>query len=246
MNQYGYDVNVNIYEQLESSLIPNFGSIIVSIAGYLLLTAGLYAIAKRRGIQRPWLAWVPVANTWVLGCISDQYRYVTRREEKNKRKILLFLSILVLVACAVLIAIVVKMVPDLLELVDDNMRLNVSINSITEAIPDQLMDKLSWLCVTALILAALSIIQSILMFMAYYDLFASCDPNNKTIYLVLGIFLGQIISLFVFACRNKDFGMPPRRDQMGTQPPHGGMWTPPQQTWTPHHPPVDPWDQNRE
>ena len=41
---------------------------------YVLQSLGLYTIAERRGIRNPWLAWVPVANMWVLGSISDQYQ----------------------------------------------------------------------------------------------------------------------------------------------------------------------------
>lgn len=54
----------------------------------------LYTIAKRREINKPWLACIPVVSGWILGSVSDQYRYVTKRKVKNKRKWLLGLSIL--------------------------------------------------------------------------------------------------------------------------------------------------------
>ena len=46
----------------------------LAIVSYVLLAWGLFTIAKRRGINKPWLAWIPVVNVWMLGCISDQYR----------------------------------------------------------------------------------------------------------------------------------------------------------------------------
>ena len=80
-----------------------------AVAVYVLQSLSIYTIAKRRGIQKPALAWVPVANVWLLGSISDQYRYVVKGEYKSKRKILLTLSILTAVAvAAVMFALKVK------------------------------------------------------------------------------------------------------------------------------------------
>ena len=74
-------------------LISSFFSFALSIATYVLTSWGFYTIAQRRGIDKPWLAWIPVANVWILGCISDQYRYVAKGENKSKRKVLIGLSI---------------------------------------------------------------------------------------------------------------------------------------------------------
>ena len=78
----------------ELNLTFNFGSGLVSIAAYVLLALGLYGIAKKRGIHYPWLAWLPVGNAWLLGCISDQYRFVVKGETKNHRKRMLVLSVI--------------------------------------------------------------------------------------------------------------------------------------------------------
>lgn len=242
MYEYYYSSDIGFAEILGSSISMNLGSILISIAGYVLLAMGLYTIAKRRGIQRPWLAWIPIASTWLLGCISDQYQYVVRHEEKNKRKILLVLEILMVAALIALIAGVIAMLPELIEIVKETANPNYN----NYAVLGHLTQALSKISIIALILMVLSIATTIVMYMAYYDLFASCDPNNKTIYLVLGIFFGQVMSLFVFACRKKDFGMPPRRDELGYQPPQQDPWTPPQQTWQPPQPPAEPWEQNRE
>ena len=49
----------------------------LGITVYILYSLGIYTIAQRRGIKHPWMAWLPVANMWVLGSIADQYRYVS-------------------------------------------------------------------------------------------------------------------------------------------------------------------------
>ena len=75
------------------SLVASF----FGIAVYVLRALGIYSIAKRRGINHPWMSWVPVLDLWVLGCISDQYQYVVKGKVKNKRKWLLGLNIVLAV-----------------------------------------------------------------------------------------------------------------------------------------------------
>lgn len=60
---------------------------------YVFESLGLYAIAKRRGVASPGLAWVPVANYWIMGCIADQYDEYTTAKSMNLKNILLWLSI---------------------------------------------------------------------------------------------------------------------------------------------------------
>ena len=64
-----------------------------SVTMYIFHSLGLYTLAQRRGIHRPWMAWVPVVNMWILGSISDQYQYVTKGKVTNRRKVLLGLEI---------------------------------------------------------------------------------------------------------------------------------------------------------
>ena len=79
---------------LLSGLFSGIPSFLIGIAVYVFTALALYTIAKRRCISKPWLSWVPVVNVWVLGSLSDQYRYVVRGENKSKRKALLVLSII--------------------------------------------------------------------------------------------------------------------------------------------------------
>ena len=64
-----------------------------ALAMYVLKSVGLYTIARRRGLKNPWMAWVPVLNDWLLGSISDQYRYVVKGQIRNRRIVLLMLVI---------------------------------------------------------------------------------------------------------------------------------------------------------
>ena len=41
--------------------------IIIGIAFYLFLSFALYKLAQRRGLEMPWLAWIPVAQMYIVG-----------------------------------------------------------------------------------------------------------------------------------------------------------------------------------
>ena len=83
-------------EELLFGLIPVLTSavpsLLVGIASYVLTSLALYTLASRRGIRKAWLSWVPVLNVWIVGSLSDQYRYVVKGQVKSKRKILLTLN----------------------------------------------------------------------------------------------------------------------------------------------------------
>ena len=83
-------------------LIVLLAALFLGILFYILTAAGMYSIAKRRGILHPWLAWIPVANAWLLGSISDQYQYVVKGKVKNRRSVLLSLSIAAMAISVVL------------------------------------------------------------------------------------------------------------------------------------------------
>lgn len=44
-----------------------FVFVILAIVMYILLSLGLYKLAQNAGIENPWLAWIPIANLYILG-----------------------------------------------------------------------------------------------------------------------------------------------------------------------------------
>jgi len=61
-------------------------------------------------------------------------------------------------------------------------------------------------------LMGVAIASAVFRFMALYDLYTSCDPRNSVIYLVLSILFPVTEPFFIFFNRNRDEGMPPRRE----------------------------------
>ena len=163
---------------------------LLSLAVYVFTALSLYTIARRRGLNCPWLAWIPVADLWLVGSLSDQYRYLTQGQVKHKRIVLLILKAVTLALTGGLVGAVIW--------------LAASSGSAAAVVT---------MLVMALLDAGAAIALTVLNFMALYDIYASCTPENATVYLVLSIFFKVLKPIFLFISRDADGGMPPRKTQ---------------------------------
>lgn len=161
----------------------------MSIAVYALQAYGLYRLAKRRAIKKAWLAWLPLGNQWILGSISDQYQYVTQGKIRNKRSGLLALTLFAIIAVLLFFPLL------RLAIVRMSYLLGLAVLALS------------------LILCALFLSVMVVEYLALYHLFASCDPSNKALLLLLAIFVPVSLPILLFICRDKDLGMPPRRPE---------------------------------
>lgn len=175
-------------------------ALLVSLVTYVLMSVGLYAIAKRRNIRHPWLSWIPsLGQLWILGCISDQYRYVTKGQVRNRRKWLLGLCIVLLALTVALMVTEVRMV-----------LVTASLGNSSLGAAQQVLGLLLSVLAISFAVLVVTVVLAVLEYMALYDLFKSCEPGNAVLFLVLGIFFGILMSIFVFAVRKRDGGMPPQ------------------------------------
>ena len=205
-------------------LISSFFSFAVSVVTYVLTAWGLYTIAQRRGIEKPWLAWIPIANVWTLGCISDQYRYVVKGETKSKRKVLVALQIAMAVCVIVFCVLMVVAVVDIAGMAMGNMS--------EEAMVAAALGSMGGAFLMLIPMAGIGIAFSIISYMALYDVYTSCDPKNNVVFLILSIFINITQPFFIFFNRKKDLGMPPRRpDPMQYMPPQPNWQQPQQPNW---------------
>lgn len=197
---------------------------ILAVVGFVFMAVALYTIAKRRGIFRPWLAWIPVINGWMVGCISDQYRSVIYRQRRNRRSLLLWLNIgaTVMWGLSLLVAwlLVLRMWrsglldPAVLETMNE---------AELMAMMQQILLPTIGLLLVAMAYLALQIVYLVFFYLALSDIFKSCDPGRATLFVVLSIAVGVGLNLFLgiplmlmpgiflFACRNGDWGMPRRQ-----------------------------------
>lgn len=215
---------IGVLEAVEEGILSlNFATSGLGVLVYVLQALALYTIAQRRGIKKPWLAWIPVVNVWILGSISDQYQYVVKRQVKNKRKALLGMNIAIAVLAVLLIAALVWLIVSLV-MMGVSMELfssgNMPNGSLNPTVLDVLTDEIGVLllmCILALPLLVLSITQAVYTYMALYDVFRSCDPKNSTLYIVLSIvgnfMVEGVYCIFLMLCKDKDAGMPPRKPE---------------------------------
>jgi hypothetical protein len=148
---------------------------------------------------------VPVLNVWIVGSLSDQYRYVVKGQYKSKRKSLLVLNLLQLAVGAIIAVICIFIVTDLIS------------GSIYGFIGGNLLKSIMAPGLAAggcgLLLTGLSIASAVIYYMAMYDIYTSMDPSNNVLFLVLSIIFRVTEPFFLFFNRNKDDGMPPRKEE---------------------------------
>lgn len=159
--------------------------LLIAAVEYIFVSAGMYAIARSRRIDNPWIAWIPVVNGWMLGCISDQYQSLQWGRATKRRHWIPILSV-VTAALAVLAFLLIVA--------------GAVLGEQSGVVP-----------VLAALLAAVRLMGFLAETVAAYDLHRSCDPSNAKLLLVLGTFIPCFRAIAVFVNREKELGMPPRR-----------------------------------
>lgn len=214
-HEYEYFIDEFMDAGLGYYLLTNFGSTLLSIAAYVLTALALYTLAQRRGIKNAWLSWIPVVNCWIIGSLSDQYRYVVRGEVKNKRKTLLILNIITWIISFAIIAVCAVMFFRVMGVVMSGLP--------EEEILTKVMGPVFGMLGLCLPLLGVSIATMVIRYMAMYDIYTSCTPKNNVIFLVLSIIFSITEPFFLLFTRNRDDGMPPRKQEP--------VYDPPQEPW---------------
>ena len=166
---------------------------------YVFRAFSLYKIARRRGISNAWLAWVPVCSEWILGSVADQYQYVVKGRVKNRRLPLFLLSVVLLGLRIAGAALSISTVTSVIRFVLTGV-----------GFPD--VGRLVLLAVASTVQTGGMIACLVIRGFVMYDVYTSCTNRNNVLFLVLGMLFRVLEPVFLFACRNKEEGMPPRRD----------------------------------
>jgi hypothetical protein len=188
------------------NLLPAYITItiplLLALAMYILESIALYTIAKRRGIHHYGLAWVPIADNWIVGAIADQYNELVRGKRTHLRRTLLILSILQVILQVIAIVGTVTLIIGYF---------GVFASAFDEtAYPPLTSDYITLIFLFVLICLAIlvfSIILIVYSYIALYRVYSSCDPQSATLYLVLSILFTVTLPIFLLICRNKDWGM---------------------------------------
>ena len=140
---------------------------------------------------------------------------MVRGENKSKRKVLLTLSILTSVLSTAMIVSAFVAVGKAMFGVIGGMG--------EEALLEAILGPLVGVVGLCLPMVGIAIAYVVVYYMALYDLYKSLDPSNCVLFLVLSIVFRVTEPFFLFFNRNKDQGMPPRRQNP--------TYIPPEQTW---------------
>lgn len=169
---------------------------------YVVEGKALYTIAKRRGFYAPWMAWVPFANAWLFGSISDQYQQNINGRVCKRGKTLLVLKIAVqaVTSIAGCIAGIAAGIVILLQM---------ERGGGVEEIFSVLLTTVGIGLIPTLVVA---IVYDVFACIVCYDLYVSSKPNSAVLFLVLSI-VTPATPFLIYACRNSDEGFPARSEE---------------------------------
>lgn len=180
-------------------------ALVTGIALFVFRALSVFKIARRRGISNAWLAWVPVCSDWILGSVADQYQYVVKGRIKNRRLPLFLLSVVLLGLRIVGAALSVSVVTYVARFVLTGV-----------GFPD--VGRLALLAVVSTVQMGGMIAYLVIRSFVLYDVYTSCTSRNNVLFLVLSVLFRVLEPVFLFACRNKEEGMPPRREVTVEEP----------------------------
>lgn len=180
-------------------LVIYFFTFAVTIANYVLGALGLSAIARRRGLQKTWMAWVPFLDARLMGTIADQYENCVMGYNGNYRK-RFFVWQIVLVASSFVIILISTI---------------FAVGAIVAETASGSLFAEDWVMGFAglvLILCLAIIVLCILYIVVYYKvlcrIFRSCKPSLAVLFALLATFCSAG-GILLFLMRKKDEGMIP-------------------------------------
>ena len=207
-----YPYGVRGLESEETFVIAIIGVVIlvcilliaVGFIQYIMQAIALNEIGKKRGVNNPWLAWIPVVGfaVWVLGSIVDSYE--AEKGVKRKWRVVLVTTAIAMVSLMIIgyimyIAGIVIMVA-----------MSEYYYEASAAIPMAL-------CVLGLIVLlvayAASIAYAASMCICIFKLFESTVPEKALKYLLFSILVPLAYPICLLKCRNKGYSVPEQVQQ---------------------------------
>lgn len=195
----------SLIAQLFTLILPLTWGSVTKVLLYVLSALALYTMASSRGIRGAWLSWIPIANIWVLGSLSDQYRYVVRRQNTRRRILMVILRCVIAVLWGLIASVIVSAASQGMRISPYNPGYVISYVLTRGGIMAALL---------ALCIGILELWFAIVRLMALYDVYRSCDPGNALLFLILNIVLPVTHPILLFLNRDKEAGMPPRKEEV--------------------------------
>lgn len=175
-------------------------ALVIGVAIWVFRAWSLDQIATRRGLSHSWLSWLPVGRDWIIGSVSDQYQYLVCGRIRSRRKLLLGFSVGSFAGGVLLLLAVLWVFAEAAMAAAFHGDVSITLTGAVLLLP-----------LLSVLTLASGIVAFVLRCICMYDLYRSCDPGCAVVFLVLGILFNVCEPFFLWACRKKDLGMPPRR-----------------------------------
>ena len=162
----------------------------IGIVFYVFHSIALFCLGKRRGIPLYGLAWVPVANMWLLGSLAEQYDNAVGRRGMKFQVLLPIYGVICygyIIAAMVLYAGLFRNLPAWIE----------------GYVTPESVAVLAGPGIALGLIAIALIVFAVFYFIALYKVYCASHRETAVVFEVLSILFG-LQAFFLFADRNKD------------------------------------------
>lgn len=189
MNYYYSDIPGNytdVFMAVFGVMLAVMG--IICLVIFLFGAVGNYTLSKNRGYPYPWLSFIPIAGSWVLGGIADNINACNGKQTHYRLIVTICSAVSTLAAIIVIIFTLIQMP-------------NMLLASYME-LDSAVVEFITQITLFSSLLSIVSILNRVFLLICEYTIYQDYCPNQSVLFLLLSIFLG-IDNFFLFAIRNK-------------------------------------------
>lgn len=175
------------------SFILNYSvgiNIFVMIAAFILTGIAYYSLAKKRNISKPWIAWIPIVQVYMIGKTSDDINIKYNKKTHRGRWTIIF-TIAYLVFSVVAISLIGTLLVSVISSIDFSLEgLTSELLSSSQSMIASLFSGINAvLIITALISGVIFIVTTIIsivfQMISWYSVYNEYDNKRASIYLVI-------------------------------------------------------------
>jgi hypothetical protein len=155
----------------------------IGIAAYVLMSLGLYRMAKNRGNENAWLAWIPIGNAYIMGYLSEASPYVKKKFPK--------MHVIYPAVMGIYVAVIIAF----------QIIFSFSVPFWTGISSGFFGYSIASMIAMVIFIWLFALFIAVLAYFVLYHIYKTYDPNNAVLYTILSIF--GLSSIFLFVIRNK-------------------------------------------
>lgn len=170
---------------------------VLGLVSYIFQSIALTRVGRRRGIKRAWLIWIPIANSWALGALADEYD--ARLGLKRRFRVLLLVVLLVFIGAYVAMFGSISAIEPIIENIE-----SYDVEQIFSVLFKLVVGVYSF----AIGISFVGIVYSALTYICIYKIFESLSPKRCVLHFILGLFIPLYMAICLFCLRNKGYPYP--------------------------------------